>query len=55
MNQITFSGFSASSTQWQSYDHQITPVPEPATYGALLVAGAAALVFWRRRQSVRSI
>lgn len=55
MNQITFSGFSAASTQWQSYDHQITPVPEPSTYGALFVAGAAALVFWRRRQSVRSI
>ncbi len=49
MNQLTFSGFSANSTGWQSYDHQITPVPEPSTYGAIFVAFAGALVFWQRR------
>ena len=48
MNQITFSGFSAASTGWQSYDKQITPVPEPATYGACFVAFAAAFTCWRR-------
>ena len=50
-NQITFTGFSANSTTWQSYDKQITPVPEPATYGALLLAFATAFACWRRHRS----
>ena len=50
MNQVTFNGFTASDTQWRSYDDQITPVPEPATYGALLLAALAAVGFWRRRR-----
>ncbi|MCX6955928.1 MAG: autotransporter-associated beta strand repeat-containing protein [Verrucomicrobia bacterium] len=49
MNQVTFTGFSNSTTAWLGYDKQITPVPEPATYGALFVAAASALAFWRRR------
>lgn len=51
MNQITFSGYSNNNTSWQSYDNQVTPltpVPEPATYGALLMAVATALAFRRR-------
>lgn len=36
--QIIFTGYSGSDTIWQSYDGQITPVPEPATYGALFLA-----------------
>lgn len=40
-----------ADTKWQSYDNQITPVPEPSTYGALLLAAAAALVYFRRRKS----
>ncbi len=48
LNQIVFSGFSANDTKWQSYDKQITPVPEPATYGALLMLSAGVFVFWRR-------
>lgn len=51
MNQVTFSGFAASDTQWQGYDDQITPVPEPATYGALMVGGMLALFAWRRRSA----
>lgn len=51
MNQISFSGFAASNTQWRSYDHQITPViPEPSTYGAALLGTVTALVAWRRRR-----
>lgn len=53
MNQLTFSGFTANNTGWQSYDHQITPitpVPEPSTYGALLVAFAVGLASWQRRK-----
>ncbi len=53
-NQITFSGYSNNNTSWLSYDRQIspvTPVPEPATYGAVFVALAAAVVYWRKRQA----
>lgn len=49
MNQVTFTGFSASNTKWLGYDDQITPVPEPSTYGALLLGGLLVLFFWRRR------
>jgi autotransporter-associated beta strand protein len=50
LNQITFQGWSSGDTRWQSYDSQITPVPEPEVYGSgllglLLVAG-----WWRRHQ-----
>jgi fibronectin-binding autotransporter adhesin len=40
-DQIVFTGFAGSATKWLSYtdgpgnDHQITPVPEPATYGVI--------------------
>ncbi len=50
-NQIVFTGFSANSSAWVSYDHQITPTPEPATYGAIFTAGA--LVLWQIRRSRR--
>jgi autotransporter-associated beta strand protein len=53
-NQIAFTGYSSNSTNWQSYDNQITPispVPEPATYGALLLAFATSITLWRRRQA----
>ena len=49
-NQITFSGFSNNSTAWLSYDRQITPVPEPATYGAVFVALCLGAVALRRRR-----
>jgi fibronectin-binding autotransporter adhesin len=34
--QVTFSGYSSSSTGWLSYDREISPAPEPGAYGALL-------------------
>ncbi|MBI2498301.1 MAG: autotransporter-associated beta strand repeat-containing protein, partial [Opitutae bacterium] len=52
MNQVTFNGFTAADTQWQGYDYQVTPVPEPATYGALLLGALTALITWRRRARV---
>lgn len=49
VNQITFGGFTNSATVWQSWDHQVTPAPEPATYGAIFTGGALGLLLWRRR------
>jgi fibronectin-binding autotransporter adhesin len=48
MNQVTFTGFTADKTAWSSYDRQIAPVPEPSTYGAILLAIAGGLLGWRR-------
>jgi hypothetical protein len=48
-SQIVFSGFAGSSTLWMS-SGQITPVPEPSTYGALLLGIATAGCIWRRRR-----
>ncbi len=55
MNQVAFNGFSASNTKWQSYDNQVTPLPEPSTYGALLLGAMTSLVVvrrWRVRRAV---
>ena len=61
MNQVVFdtngvdpTTYTASQTKWQGYDNQITPVPEPSTYGALLMgAGLAFLGLrrWRRHRA----
>ncbi len=54
--QITFSGFNASDTIWLTYDYgsnEIT-VPEPSTYGALLMSALAGLYVWRRRNQQRA-
>jgi fibronectin-binding autotransporter adhesin len=48
MNQVVFSGSGSGSTRWQSYDRQITPVPEPSTYGLVMLLGAGGLGAWRR-------
>lgn len=52
-NQVVFTGFTGSDTVWQGYDHQVTPVPEPSTYGALLLAATGGVVAWRRRRAKR--
>lgn len=51
---ITFNGFSSSSTAWMSNDHQITPAPEPATYGAIFMGGALGLFGWRRWRKAKA-
>ena len=53
MNQITFNGYSNNYTAWQPYDtkREITPAPEPSTYGAIFIALSVAGVGFRRWQS----
>jgi fibronectin-binding autotransporter adhesin len=53
MNQIAFNGFSANNTRWQSYDNQITPVPETSTYGAILFTLLLGFFAWRRHQAAQ--
>ena len=49
MNRITFNGFSAAETGWDSYNNEIRPnVPEPSAYGALLLVALTAFFAWRR-------
>jgi hypothetical protein len=50
-NRVTFSGFSSNSTAWQSYDRQVTPTPEPATYGLIFLTLTVGLTGWLRRRS----
>jgi fibronectin-binding autotransporter adhesin len=47
-NQVAFTGFTAANTTWMSSDHQITPAPEPATYGMIFVGLSVAAVGLRR-------
>jgi autotransporter-associated beta strand protein len=50
LGNIVFSGYTASNTKWQSFDQEITPVPEPSTYGAVfMLLGLSACAWWRRR------
>ncbi len=54
MNQVSFTGFSSNNTAWQSWDKQITPTPEPATYGMIFMGlslGGFGAWRWRSRRS----
>lgn len=49
MNQVVFSGFPSNQSGWDSWDDQIRPnVPEPSTYGALLLGALTGFFAWRR-------
>lgn len=56
VSNVTFNGYADLRASW-SYSgglfQQIAPVPEPSTYGAILVAGCAGLMGWRRWRSRR--
>ncbi|MBW8782084.1 MAG: autotransporter-associated beta strand repeat-containing protein [Verrucomicrobia bacterium] len=41
--------YTSANTHWVSVGGQITPVPEPATYGAMLLGAGLGFVLWRRR------
>jgi len=55
MNQIIFDSptWVGNNTIWQGYDHQITPVPEPSTYGALLLGAMGVLLGYRRHRQAK--
>jgi hypothetical protein len=60
MNQVIFNSptWTGSDTKWQSYDDQITPVPEPSTYGAMLLGAMGALLGyrrWRRAKAAKAL
>jgi len=50
LGRIVFTGFTGPDTKWLSYDTQITPVPEPATYGAGLLGLSILFASWRLRR-----
>jgi len=52
-SRIVFSGYPGSDTGWQSFDHEIMPVPEPSVYGAGLLGLSTLLaaVMLRRRRT----
>jgi len=56
LNQIVFNSptFTGNATRWQSFDTQITPVPEPSTYGAMFVGAGLAFFGWRRWRRKRA-
>lgn len=57
LNNVTFTNYDGLTTTWVSgdhngwFDHEIRPTPEPATYGALFIGAALAVVgVYRFRQ-----
>ena len=50
INQVVFNTYTGANTKWISYDHEISPVPEPSTYGALFMAGLLGGGWWMRRR-----
>ncbi|HUJ42143.1 MAG TPA: autotransporter-associated beta strand repeat-containing protein [Opitutaceae bacterium] len=54
LGHIVFSGFTSSDTKWMSYDTEVTPVPEPSTYGAILLSAMLAFAGYRRLRTKRS-
>ena len=53
LTQVVFEGYGTTS-YWQEFDSSynvIRPVPEPSTYGAILMTVGLSLWFWRRRRA----
>ena len=54
LGRIVFTGYSASDTKWDSFEHEITPVPEPASYGAMFMLVGLVACAWLRFRSTRT-
>jgi autotransporter-associated beta strand protein len=54
LDQMAFAGWSTNDTKWQSYDRQVTPVPEAGCFGVLLLAAGSGLLLFRRRRQERA-
>ncbi|HEY0965917.1 MAG TPA: autotransporter-associated beta strand repeat-containing protein [Opitutaceae bacterium] len=56
LSRIVFNGFSGNQTKYEPFadDNQITPVPEPSTYGAIFMSLSGALGWWVRRRKQRA-
>ena len=53
LGQIVFTGgYTGADTKWQSWDTQITPVPEPTAYGAILMGLGVLIAGGRDREVV---
>jgi len=50
LDQVEFQGWSTADTKWNTYDSQITPVPEPSTYGAVLLSVMLGAGWWLRQR-----
>ncbi len=56
-SQITFNGFTSNDTAWTGW-HEVTPAPEPATYGAMMMSACLGLLGftrWKNRRRRRSV
>ena len=52
IDQIDFgNGWSDTNTHWD-ISNEITPTPEPSTYGAILLSVLGGLLYWRRRKNL---
>lgn len=49
-NRIVFASWTGNNTWWQSWDKQVTPVPEPSAYGVLALGGLLGFNLTRRRR-----
>ena len=54
MNQIGFADFSNSHTFWGG-NQEITPAPEPATYGLFFIGGSIGLLLYRRFRRSKAV
>lgn len=53
-NQIIFNGFNGNDTRYHPIDTQVSPVPEPAHYGAMLLGATMAGLWFVRRRRARA-
>jgi len=53
LGRIVFTGFTGADTKWLTWDSEISPVPEPADYGAVLIGFSLLAAIWCRVRARR--